>query len=391
MLLRVTRTVGGNTAADPRPSSDPPLHACLATADVTQSSSINVGDDNNGIDRGGGESQLIGGVPHAVIPVSPPVVHHRHTGEILSVGRKNCTATLEDKCVSRTHATIALLSNRDGGGEGGRASSSFLHSDDGGGRVMMEYGKPTTSEEIRACETSISGSICVVRDMGSKFGTYVSIDESLLAEYHPSPHGDINNDEQNNDDETGDDETDIEEGRNASAKGIDQVELTEKQARAVHILLSEDNDRDDLTSRTLPKFRKMGENKSMPLLQLSHSSSSSSSLSSSASASRHVILLFGPQGSAIRLSLVPLTFTFSRYKAPDLDPILASLHYVGAKHSSQWDVRHSTHLIAPEKTAAAKGIMAWACRRPVVTTGYVEALLRRRDAREGMPREEDYW
>jgi hypothetical protein len=35
--------------------------------------------------------------------------------------------------------------------------------------------------------------------------------------------------------------------------------------------------------------------------------------------------------------------------------------------------------------------MAWACRRPVVTTGYVEAMLRRRDAREGLPREEDYW
>ena len=131
----------------------------------------------------------------------------------------------------------------------------------------------------------------------------------------------------------------------------------------------------------------------MPLLQLSHSASSSSSSTTSTSSAgpRHVILLFGPQGSAIRLSLVPLTLTFSRIKPPDLDPILASLHYVGASHSVQWDVGRSTHLVAPEKTAAAKGIMAWACRRPVVTTGYVEAMLRRRDAREGLPREEDYW
>ena len=252
----------------------------------------------------------------------------------------------------------------------------------------MEYGRPTTLEEVRACETSISGTICVVRDMGSKFGTYVSIDESLLAEYRPrvDVDNDIREDDGGEDDMTGDDETDIEEGGgSASASRIEYVELTEKQGRAVRMLLS-DECRDDSTSTTVPlRFKKMEENKSMPLLQLSHSSSSSSSKS------HHVILLFGPQGSGIRLSLVPLAFTFSRYKAPALDPILASLHYAGARHMDQWDVRRSTHLVAPDKTAAAKGIMAWACRRPVVTTEYVLALLRRKDAREGMPREEDYW
>ena len=31
------------------------------------------------------------------------------------------------------------------------------------GRVMMEYGKTTTPEEIYACETSDTGVICVVR------------------------------------------------------------------------------------------------------------------------------------------------------------------------------------------------------------------------------------
>jgi hypothetical protein len=388
MLLRVTKVTGGNNAADPRPSFDPPLHACLATADVR----VDVGDDDNAnVDRdgggGGGESQLIGGVPYAVVPASPILDNHRHTGEILTVGRKNCTATLEDKCVSRTHATIALLSNREGHGQD--APSAFPLPDDAG-RVLMEYGRPTTAEEVRACETSISGTICVVRDMGSKFGTYVSIDESLLAECRPRPRSDDNGDERNDDDggdddETGDDATDIDEAGSASMKRIDYVELTEKQGRAVRMLLS-DEYRDDSTSTTiLPKFKKMEEKKSMPLLQLSHFSSSSSS------ESRHVILLFGPQGSAVRLSLVPLAFTFSRYKAPALDPIIASLHYVGARHLDQWNVRHSTHLVAPDKTAAAKGIMAWACRRPVVTTEYVMALLRRRDAREGMPREEEYW
>ena len=61
MLLRVPKVIGGNSASDPRPSPDPPLHACLATADVH---------DDAAATRGG--SQLVGGIPHAVIPASPP-------------------------------------------------------------------------------------------------------------------------------------------------------------------------------------------------------------------------------------------------------------------------------------------------------------------------------
>ena len=386
MLLRVTKVIGGNSASDPRPSPDPPLHACLATADVH---------DDAAATRGG--SQLIGGIPHAVIPASPlpPVAEHRTSGEVLTVGRKNCTATLDDKCVSRTHATIALLSNRhprppgddaSSGGGGAPSSSSLLLYD---GRIMMEYGTPSTPEEMRACESSTTGVICVIRDMGSKFGTYVSVDGAILPEH--SSGNDDGGGGAGEDDETGD-ETDDEGGGGAAAgRRVDYVELTEKQVRAVRLLTDDCDSNDDdaaTTARTLPRFQKLGENQSRPLLQLSHSAMSSSSSSSSTS---DVVVLFGPQGSAIRLSLVPLTLTFSRIKPPDLDPILASLHYVGASHSFQWDVGKSTHLVAPEKTAAAKGIMAWACRRPVVTMGYVEAMLRRRDAREGLPREEDYW
>jgi hypothetical protein len=408
MLLRVTKVVGGNSASDPRPSPDPPLHACLATADVRQPASSSSGDRGDDDDAAAaaaatqGGSQLIGGIPHAVIPASPlpPGAEHRTSGEVLTVGRKNCTATLDDKCVSRTHATIALLSNRhprppgDGssGGGGASSSSSLLLYD---GRIMMEYGTPSTPEEMRACESSTTGVICVIRDMGSKFGTYVSVDEAIPAEH--SSGNDDGDGGAGEDDETGD-ETDDEGGGGADGRRVDYVELTEKQVRAVH-LLSDDRDSNDddvaTTARTLPRFQKLGENQSRPLLQLSHSamssSSSSSTTTSSSAGPRHVVVLFGPQGSAIRLSLVPLTLTFSRIKPFDLDPILASLHYVGASHSVQWDVGKSTHLVAPEKTAAAKGIMAWACRRPVVTMGYVEAMLRRRDAREGLPMEEEYW
>lgn len=381
MLLRIDKVSGGNSPADPQPSNDPPLHACLATAPVQ--GDMASGGGGGEMTQGGGGSQLIGGVAHDIIPASPRTNDGSSSnsnktincsGELLTVGRKNCIVTIEDKCVSRGHATIALLSNRSLEEDAMAAASELL-----GGRAMMEFGSPSTPEEIAACETSPSGVICVVRDKGSKFGTYVSVEEDLVREY--SNQG--NDANENNaaagggGDETGD-ETDDEGG---AAKQIDYVELSEKQVRAVHLL--SDNNNESNSNAPLPKFQKLVANQSLPLLQLSHSKSSSSS--------QHVIILFGPQGSAIRLSLLPIQFTFSRIKKPELDPILSSLHYIGASHSTQWNVEMSTHLVAPDKTAAAKGIMAWACRRPVVTKGYIESLLGRRDAGEELPKEEDYW
>jgi hypothetical protein len=240
---------------------------------------------------------------------------------------------------------------------------------------MMEYGTPSTSEEVHACETSKSGVICVIRDKGSKFGTYVSVDETLLTEYSPSNNnGDRGGNDGGGGDETGD-ETDDEGG--GVSKQNTFVALTDNQTRAVSLL---SDDSETILTQSILKFQKLDENQSKPLLQLSHSKERSP----------YVIILFGPQGSAIRLSLVPMLLTFSRYKAPDLDPLLASLHYIGAECASQWDPKNSTHLVAPDKTAAAKGIMAWACRKPVVTKAFIEALLERKDARENLPKESDY-
>ena len=253
----------------------------------------------------------------------------------------------------------------------------------------MEYGKPSTPEEIAACETSSSGVICVVKDLGSKFGTFVSVDEGLVREQWEKRSANDDDGNANNaaaaaaggGDETGD-ETDDEVGGIGKGDGMNfnYVELKEGQVRAARLLSDNDND-----NATPYKFTRLEQNTSFPLLQLSHSKSPSSS-----SSSAHVIILFGPQGSAIRLSLLPLQFTFSRIKKAELDPILASLHYIGASHSDQWDVIKSTHLVAPDKTAAAKGIMAWACRKPVVTSGYIEALLGRTKPGDALPKEEEY-
>lgn len=155
--------------------------------------------------------------------------------------------------------------------------------------------------------------------------------------------------------------------------------MSANQARAVQLMTSSNG------NSVLPKFQQLEKNSSSPLLQLSHSSKANNE------AAAEVIILFGPQGSSIRLSLHPLQFTFSQMKKSELDPLLASLHYIGATHSTQWNAKSSTHLVTPKKIAGAKGIMAWACRRPSVTPGYIEALLGRRDALEELPKDEDYW
>ncbi len=309
MMLRIDMVIGGSNAADPRPSPNRPLHACLATATATP-------------------------LPNGGDAAAAAAITNADSGEIANVGRKNCMVTIDDKCVSRRHAVLELLSNR----PVTTSRSSLLD-----GRVMMEFGAPATPEEIHACETSPSGVICVIKDMGSKFGTYVSVDETLLRRYSSNDDvGKKNNLGEDKDDETGDDETDDE---GVDVKGIDYVELSEKQDRAVRLLHSQ------VESPTLPpKFRKLKENHSMPLLQLSHFSDTTTS------SSHHVTILFGPQGSGMRLTLVPLLFTFSRIKLhdPATDALLASLHYIGASHLHQWDVKRSTHLIAQEKIAGAK-------------------------------------
>lgn len=173
-------------------------------------------------------------------------------------------------------------------------------------------------------------------------------------------------------DETADEETD-DEGF-TDGKTINYHKLTDKQEQAVHHLLEIRKH----SSFTIPKFVKMEANKSVPLLSLSHSKSSS------------VIILFGGIGSAIRLSLLPLQFTFSSITPKTLlQSYISSLHYIGASYN-QWDVNQSTHLVALEKKANAKAIAAWASGRPVVTLDYIDALLARKELSDALPKEEDY-
>lgn len=387
MLLRVDKVRGGNGPSDPQPpspSSDDarPLHACLATAPVPESGGSVAGGAAN--DAAGAETQggpqlgpasQDGSVGGGAKGGGSSNNGGGFTGEILTVGRKSCSVVIDDKCVSRGHASIALLSNLPFDEESKALAEELM-----GGRAVMEYGAPSTPEEISACESSESGVICVLRDRGSKFGTYVSVDETLLREYSPRSENDADGGGGGGD-ETGD-ETD-DEGA-AGKGGVDYVELMEKQAKAVRLLSSSSEGGDG----GVPKFRKLGPNESVPLLQLSHRSKQSAAASKGSNP--HVIVLFGPQGSAIRLTLLPLQFAFSRVKKPEIDSLIASLRYVGAGHTPQWDVERSTHLVSPDNTAAAKSIMAYACRRPSVTRGYLEALLGRRDPGEDLPREEDY-
>jgi len=76
---------------------------------------------------------------------------------------------LPNQCVSRKHASIHLLSKTN---PFSTTSSlpEILH-----GRLIMEYGTPSTPEEIAACDSSPSGVICVLRDLGSKFGEFWTV------------------------------------------------------------------------------------------------------------------------------------------------------------------------------------------------------------------------
>lgn len=168
--------------------------------------------------------------------------------------------------------------------------------------------------------------------------------------------------------------------------------LTEKQALAVQ-MLSNNNNGNSSSNSDIPKFQKVETNKSIPLLSLSHHHSKKQSSSSSTTSSQppHVIILLGSVGSAIRLTLLPLSFTFSSITPKStLQSYISSLHYIGAQYN-QWDVNKSTHLVALEKKANAKAITAWACGdKHSVSLGYVDALLGRKKLMDGLPKEEDY-
>ncbi|KAL3797401.1 hypothetical protein HJC23_010527 [Cyclotella cryptica] len=355
MLLRITQVSGGNTENHSRASSEPPLHACLATAQTNETATSS----------SQSATQTTSGTS-----LAPD--QYETSGEILTVGRKNCTVTLDDKCVSRRHASIRLLSNDHPRHEMLQSQSQSM-----GG--MVEFGRPESREEIAACSTSNTGVICVVRDCGSKFGTFVSVREDLIKFLKDNDNHHVHSNDDG--DETGEE---TEDDAGGEGKSMNVVDLTEKQCRAVRMLLNDnenDNDDNHQPNASLPKFHKLEPNSSTILLPLSHSTDTQTA---------HVTILFGPQGSGIHLVLHPLQFTFSRLSTKDQHRLLSRLHTIGATHSPQWDVRTSTHLITKEAKATAKHIMAWACRKPAVTEDYVLALLTRHHVRDALPNEEDY-
>ncbi|KAL7491949.1 hypothetical protein ACHAWT_004673 [Skeletonema menzelii] len=387
MFLRIDKVTGvPNSAPIPSSNDSSPLHACLATAATK-----------------GGEEEKEGGPTTTTTTMTAgqdaPTTNDEFnaSGELFVVGRKNTAITIDDKCVSRKHASIHLLSKTILPHPSASSSSSILPEVLNHGRVgmpLMKFGTPSSPEEIAACDSSPSGVICVLRDLGSKFGTYVQVDEDLIDATTPRTNNNETAKQQGDNDTGGGDETEDEtddEGANDKAT-LNYVTLTDGQAQAVHLLGNKNNNNkgssSSSSSLSTPKFIKVEPNKSVILLPLSHSNTNTST--SSSSSPPHVIILLGAIGSAIRLTLLPLQFTFSSISPKStLQSYIDSLPYIGASYN-QWDVNQSTHLVAMEKKANAKAIAAWAGGKSVVTLGYIDGLLGRGKLDDLLPREEDY-
>ena len=381
MLLRVDVTRGGPSG--PVPADSGPLHACLSTAPVsspppasatqTQGGALSSTQVSGGSGSGSGSGQASGdgqaGGDDAL-----------RTGEILTVGRKNSLVCLpDDKAVSRSHASVRLVSVHAADGADGDGGQTTLLGDE----LVMEYGRPETEWERAACSSSPTGTVCVVRDNGSKFGTFVGVDEGMLEKYLPAPAGRTAEGEK--DEDATDDETD-DEGAANGAGGKNQFTIKEpegNQSAALGLLHPGDEGGGDVPTKFVEL--KKGGLATMPLLQLSHSDPARPGAPQPS-----VTLFFGTMGSAVRLTLVPMNYVFSSIRKADLAPVVASLKYVGATHSDRWDPTGSTHLVTSEKKAAAKGIMAWCCRRPAVTKEYVAALVGRRNAGDPLPDPMEY-
>ena len=343
MLLRITQSLGGGTEAYPKPCPDTPLHACLATANAAATSNNNA-------------------PPETQTQSTHHVITEEEGGTILTIGRKNCTVVHDDKCVSRRHACLRLISDIE------LESSSTVV--DSRSSTVVQFGKPQNEEEREAIASSNGGVICVLRDCGSKFGTFVSVPETTTSTTTRKAEK-----ETNDGDETGDETDDAD-----SKSNVKYEVLNEKQLKAIQIL---DESSSNEQVATQKKFKKLEPNSSTILFPLSHYSTSKQEVA-------QVTILLGPQGTALQLTRIPLQFTFSRLSSKESDRLLPRLPTIGAIHLPRWDSLNSTHLITKESKATAKHIMAWACCKPAVTEDYVLALFTRRDCRDVMPRVEDY-
>jgi len=264
MLLRVDVTRGGPSG--PVPADSGPLHACLSAAPVsspppasatqTQGGALSSTQVSGGSGSGSGSGQASGdgqaGGGDAL-----------RTGEILTVGRKNSLVCLpDDKAVSRSHASIRLVSVHAADGADGDGGQTTLLGDE----LVMEYGRPETEWERAACASSPTGTVCVVRDNGSKFGTFVGVDEGMLEKYLPAPE---NTAAEGKDEDATDDETD-DEGAENGAGGKNQFTFKEPEGNQSAALgLLHGGEGGDVPTKFVEL--KKGGLTTMPLLQLSHS------------------------------------------------------------------------------------------------------------------------
>ena len=176
MFLRIDKVIGVPNSP-PIPTNDS-LHACLATAATTPPNNVEGpvvipnNDDNNNLNASG--ELLIVGRKNAAVTIDDKVRFPSFV-DLLSICHCqvviDLTSTMHEspsfwhsKCVSRKHASIHLLSKTPHTNNPNNRPE-ILHD-----RVIMEYGTPSSPEEIAACDSSPNGIICVVRDLGSKFG-----------------------------------------------------------------------------------------------------------------------------------------------------------------------------------------------------------------------------
>ena len=225
---------------------------------------------------------------------------------------------------------------------------------------------------MEACDASPDGSCLVVRDLGSKFGTYLVVDTDSAATSGGREEG--------SGDET-DDATDDEAGETGGHGGPGSTQpMTEAMTQ--------------MADRALPPGRGISGRKARLIERGGSLVLTSLSVSSSPEDDRigmqTELIMLGQNGSTLKISRVHLQFCLSRIESTAKRRVNDLAGRVGALLTSGWDPRTTTHLITDRRISTAKSISAWACGRPIVTPAYVDALLRRGSHSDPIPDESNF-